>query len=325
MKPTGSDSEHSQELKRWTRDGILAFSWNRFESFEKLILLPSLQERLSRCAELFLRGEADYHQLELPWRQGLFFFGPSGSGKTAASRGLARKLQFEHLTLPAHEILNSHLFESALFDATRYSKRVVVLEDVDLMLKRMEPEVFFTLLDHAMNHREGLFWIATSRHAENTPKTQLLRPGRFDEAVRLEPPQAELRKQLLTRLLEMHTSQEEVIPSLLLEWVELTQGLSFSHFEELRQVKARMRMENREPAEGEAELKSYIEDQLISGDRLGGLSDETERVQERVQQVDPRILMAALTITDVFRTLIEKVIGDAAEENKTDAESSTQE
>jgi hypothetical protein len=73
-----------------------------------------------------------------------------------------------------------------------------------------------------------------------------------------------------------------------------------------------MMLENKDRSETTVTLNTYIEDQMIAGDRWGGLSDSTENLKERVQHIDPRVLMAALDMSDVFRRLIEKVIGDAA-------------
>ena len=60
-------------------------------------------------------------------------------------------------------------------------------------------------------------------------------------------------------------------------------------------------------------MRSFVEDQRIAGDRLGGLSDSTAELQERVRQVDPRMLLAALEMTDVLKKLMEKVIGDISD------------
>lgn len=298
-------------LSRWTRDGVLDFSWSPYESFEKLAFSPVLREKLLRRVEIFLQGEEEFHSFRLPWRYGIFFFGPSGCGKTAAGRAIAQSLNWHHFTIPAHQILDSHLFERALSDAISKKNRVIVLEDIDQMTRVMEPEVFFTLLDHTFERAEGTFWIANSRRAEDAPKIQLLRPGRFDEAIRLEPPHGELRKDLLNSFLDSLT------PEKLAELVLETEGLTYSHFEELRQVIARHRMEKMDGEQVWQQLHSYIEDQAIAGDRWGGLSDSTEELNTRVKQVDARMLMAALDMTDIFRKLIEKVIGDAAEEAKT--------
>ena len=102
-----------------------------------------------------------------------------------------------------------------------------------------------------------------------------------------------------------------------MEWTEQTEGLTFSHFEELRQMIARMRLEELTTDEVSLAIRSYINDQIIAGDRWGGVSDTTQELQERVRQIDARLLMAALDMTDVFRRLIEKVIGDATVEAKT--------
>jgi SpoVK/Ycf46/Vps4 family AAA+-type ATPase len=297
-------------ISRWTRDGLIKFPRGKFENPEKLIFNPNTVEKITNRLQLFKKNQQEFHRLRLPWRYGFFFFGPSGSGKTAAGKAIALALDWEHFTIPAHEILDAHFLEKALAVAVSSTERVIVLEDVDLMIRVMEPHVFFKLLDHAMERSEGCFWIASSRHPEEAPKTQLLRPGRFDEAIRLEFPNATLRSKLLAELLS--TGTETLDDSILNEWVENSQGLSYSHFEELRSIQASMFLDTKEPAEILASLKSYVEDQMIAGDRFGGLSDSTEDLNERVSHIDPRVLMAALDMSDVFRRLIEKVITDAA-------------
>jgi SpoVK/Ycf46/Vps4 family AAA+-type ATPase len=311
-------------ISRWTRSGILNFSWTPYETFEKLVLTSNLHDRFAHIASHFLNGKTEFASLQLPWRYGVFLFGPSGAGKTAASRGLARALNWDHFSVPDHEILDAHLFERALYDAVSQSQRIIVLENVERILQRMEPENFFTLLDHSMERAEGTIWIATTRHAENIPKTQFLRPGRFDESIRMELPNNALRERLLRSLIGTLPENPENLDGSdpWAEWIELTQGLTFSHFEELRQISARLKIERREPSEVQLALKSYIEDQLIAGDRLGGLSDETLELQQRVQQIDPRVLMAALDMTDVFRALMEKVIGDATQQDHSASEPS---
>ena len=151
------------QLLRWTRDGFLPFAWCAHETVEKLAISPQIRNRIELTASSFKSGQEAYHSVHLSWRRGFFFFGPSGTGKTAASRALARALDWPHLTIPAHEILDAHLFERALWEVTARPAHVVVLENVDIMIKRMETEDFFTLLDHAMERAEGSFWIATDR------------------------------------------------------------------------------------------------------------------------------------------------------------------
>jgi SpoVK/Ycf46/Vps4 family AAA+-type ATPase len=305
------------KLQRWTRDEILSFSWTPFESVEKLALPPFLKSRIELTATSFRDGREAYHSVKLSWRRGIFFYGASGTGKTAASRAIARALDWDHLTIPAHEILDSHLLEHALADAVAKNERVIVLEDVDQMVERMEPEVFFTLLDHAMERAEGSFWIATSRHPEKAPKTQLVRPGRFDESIRLDLPGAPLRKEILMNdfVVPFFSTLSEDEEKTLTALVEETEGLSFSHFEEMRQIAARLKLEGRESEFWET-IHGYIQDQIIAGDRWGGISDATTDLNERVRHIDSRVLSAALDMTDVFRALLDKTLGDAAEKSR---------
>ena len=309
----------TSSLIRWTRTQALRFHWTDRDQLAQLALNPSIREKIERLCERFQKGAEAYHALRLPWRYGIFLYGPSGSGKTACSRALARTLGWTHWTLPAHEILDSHLLETALAEAVEQPHRVIVLEDVDRMIRTMDPETFFTLLDHAMDRSEGLIWVATTKHPELTPKTQLIRPGRLDETWRMDLPSPSLRKEILMNDFVVHffATLNEDEEQLLTALVEETAGLSFAHFEELRQIAAQLKLEDR-IHEFWTHARIYIQDQIISGDRWGGLSDQTLRIEERVQAVDPRVLEAALDMTDVFRKLMEKVIADAAEKSKTE-------
>jgi len=304
-------------LLRWTRDGVFKFQFNAFESVDQLVISPQLRARLQAITEVFLGARPEYHKMRLPWREGLMLFGASGSGKTAASRAIALALGWDHFSIPAHQILDSHLFERALSDAVSGNQRVILLEDIDQIIRTMEPSVFFTLLDHAMERADGSFWVASTRAPELMPKTQLIRPGRISQAIRLDPPSAALRKELLHNLLTPYG--EDVLPEGLEASIgtltESTAGLTYSHFEELRQVLARLQIEGR-TSELWSAMQSYLQDQVIAGDRLGGVSTQAQDLEARVRQVDSRTLMAALDMTDVFRRLMEKVIADAAEEAK---------
>ena len=310
---------------RWTRDGALTLPWAGHETFDLLVQSPMLQERLKGIATRFREGRNAFAERSLAWRWGVFLFGPSGTGKSAAARATARLLDWDCLVIPAHEILDAHLFESAMaFAATREKPCVIVLEDIDELVRRMEPHVFFTVLDQTMYRAEGTLWIATTRHPELAPKMQLLRPGRFEDAVRLEHPSTDLRRALLEKVIPeeiarraVETSPEvaSISDTFLDEMVASSAGLSFSQFEELRQVTARAELEGRTDSL-DTEIRTYVQDQIISGDRSGGLSDLTQEVEDRVRHMDPRVLKAALDMTDVFRTLMDKTIADAAEKSR---------
>ncbi len=313
-------------LMRWTRSGWLTFAPPPFEDPSKLIYSPSHREKLANFATQFRNGREAYEALQLPWRRGILFAGPAGQGKTAATRAIAHFLgpNAPHWTIPAHEILNASTWEYALSDCLDLSDhwpapRVIILDDIDTVIGKMEPFEFFSILDHALARSEGSIWIATTRHADLLPKTQAIRPGRFEQVLRFDGPNIELREQLL-RNLPLGIPDENSFRDLL----ELTEGLTFAHFEELRQICATLLLENRE-YEMVSTVRVFLQDQLITGDRNGKPSDLTLETRQRIDQVDARVLKAALELTDVLTGLMDKTLAEAFERSRETGESNAEE
>lgn len=305
-------------ISRWTRSGAVRFGWGPHAEAPLLVHSPQVRARLESLVQGFLTAKEKYHQHRLVWRQGLFVFGAGGSGKSAFTLAVARVLGWEHFTIPAHEVLDAHFFEAAVAAAVSHPHRVVVIEDIDLILTRVETPVFFSILDHAMERADGIFWVTTSRNPESTPKSQIVRPGRFDEAMRLELPTVELRRGFLSEVLSGAAAQfladasPEGVSAWLAEISELSTGLSYSHLEEIRHLVFRLEVEGR-TSELDSLLRDYLSDQVIAGDRFGGESPAAEDLARRVAQIDPRLLLASLDMTDVLKRVVEKSISDAVQ------------
>jgi SpoVK/Ycf46/Vps4 family AAA+-type ATPase len=333
-----SEKKSNPPLIRWTRGGEAHFGWSPFETEDRLLLAPAARDFFQELFRYFENARERFHREGLVWSTSLFLYGPSGSGKTAFSRAIARRLQWGHYTIPAHEILDAHFLEAALAQALSGAERVIVLEDVDQTVRRMDAPVFFELLDHAMGRADSVIWVATSQDPARAPKTQLLRPSRFEQSLRMELPSLSLRRTLLADILQepentpsdengsaLSDSHEEAVSSsdspdspttMATELAELTQGLSFSHFEELRRVAARGRILGESREELLRRAQEFCTDQLIASDRFGGASALQMELDTRVAQVDPRILLASLELTDVFKKLIEKSISDAIQQDQ---------
>lgn len=311
-------------LRAWTREGWVTYPWADHETVDRLAYTPQVRREVDRVKALFLKGPAVFKDLRIPWSFGTCFYGPSGTGKSAASRAIAKALGWAHCTIPSHEILDSHFLERALAEAVSGQKRVIVLENVDQIIRRMEPEEFFGLLDFSLERSEGIVWIATSRHPELLPKTHLIRPGRLERLVRFDPPDEATRRALWLELLVPHFSSVDsdtgadaagLDEPALQGLVERSEGLTQGHFEELRRVSARLRLEDRQ-MELLTEAESYMGEQVLVPDRMGGVSDSTLELRDRVDQVDSRTLLAAMDMADVLKRVMKKVIADAFEDSQ---------
>lgn len=319
------------KLLHWTRTGVVEGSWGPYETFESLVFSDEMQAAIQKLALGFLGAQDFCRKARLPWRRGAFVFGPAGCGKSAATRAVALQLGWQHLTIAAHEIADSNNLMRALFAAVAHAPGVVVLENLDMLLRRVEPDVFVDLLDYANERADGVFWMATTRRAEEVPKNSLLRPGRFEESLRFTPPSAETKRKYYETHLEPFMvaalgGQAELLTAMKQEHLTLleqNEQLTYSHLQEMRLLIAKVIMDGN-PDRLVSEFQSFCQEQLIAGDRWGGPSVALTELGERIKQIDPRLLVSALHVTDAFKKIVETTISNATEalmEAKAEAES----
>jgi SpoVK/Ycf46/Vps4 family AAA+-type ATPase len=286
--------------------------WGPYETFESLVFDPATQSQLQKLGLAFLGAQDFCTKAKLPWRRGAFFFGPPGCGKSAATRGLALLLGWQHVTIPAYEILDTFHLTRALFESAAPST-VVVIDNIDQIFKRIDISDFFDIFDQVAEKCDGVLWAVTSRNPEDVPKMQVVRPGRFEESMRLTHPSAEVKKKFYETYLEPFM-QDTLGPAKAehLALLEQATTLTYAHLEEMRQLIAKVIMEA-EPDRLVSEFQTFVQEQMIAGDRWGGDSTRTQELEERVKLSDPRLLISALQVTDAFKRVVEATVGEMAE------------
>jgi hypothetical protein len=175
-------------------------------------------------------GVADHRERLLAARQhlkrGLLLYGPPGVGKTHTLRYLIGQLTDVAL----------HLIGTACSVARTLQPSMVVVEDVDLIAEDREiygggHSVLFQLLnemDGLAEDADVVFVLTTNRPAV-LESALAARPGRVDQAVALELPDAEARR----RLFRLYQGGLEVDASRLDAVVERTDGVTASFLKEL--------------------------------------------------------------------------------------------
>lgn len=308
------------KLLLWTRAGYVEASWGPYETFESLVFSAGLQAQLQKLA-LGLMGSQDYcAKAKLPWRRGAFLFGPEGCGKSAASRAVALLLGWPHITIASHEILDAHHLIRALAETTRGRPCVVVLDNIDQLLQRIDEGDFFDAFDFASERADGVFWFVTSRKPEQLPKNQLVRPGRFEELLRMAPPAADVKRKYYENYLEpfmnsaLGGTPEALEPAKAehLALLDENENLSFAHLQEMRLLIAKVLMDGT-PDKLVGDFQMFCQEQVISGDRSGSASSQTKELEERVRLSDPRLLMSSLLVVDAFKKIVEATLANASE------------
>ena len=183
-------------------------------------------------------GVAEHRERLLEARQhlkrGLLLYGPPGVGKTHSVRYLISRLEGVTIVQLTGDSLS--LIGTACSVARTLQPAMVVVEDVDLIAedRGMHPG-HHPLLFQLLNEMDGLaedvdvVFLLTTNRAELLEPALAARPGRVDQAVPLELPDAESR----ARLFGLYRGRLRVDESRLDDVIARTEGVTASFLKEL--------------------------------------------------------------------------------------------
>ncbi len=183
-------------------------------------------------------GVAEHRERLLAARQhlkrGLLLYGPPGVGKTHSVRYLASQLRGVTIVQLTGDSLR--LISTACSVARTLQPAMVVVEDVDLIAedRGMHPG-HHPLLFQLLNEMDGLaedadvVFLLTTNRPDVLEPALAARPGRVDQAVPLELPDADARR----RLIELYRGGLVLDESRLDSVVDRTEGVTASFLKEL--------------------------------------------------------------------------------------------
>ncbi len=148
---------------------------------------------------------------------GVLLFGPPGVGKTMLARAIAGRLGWTAIIMNLGELLSKYYGESEnrlseLFKVARnYTPSVIIIDEFDAIGKArskyvsddVTPRLLNILLsemDGIVKRNENILVIGTTNQPDLLDPA-LLRPGRFDKVIYIQPPNEEVRARLFEALL----------------------------------------------------------------------------------------------------------------------------
>ncbi len=216
------------------RDTVLSFHERPAMTADDLILPEEAVTAITRQVVGVARHRAQLLAAHQHLKRGLLLYGPPGVGKTHTVRYLMSQLtettivQLSGNTLP--------MIGAACSVARTLQPAMIVIEDVDLIAEErgMHPGQH-PLLFQLLNEMDGLaedadvVFLLTTNRADVLEPALTQRPGRVDQAVALELPDAEARR----RLFRLYRGALEVDESRLDSVLGRTEGVTASFLKEL--------------------------------------------------------------------------------------------
>lgn len=155
------------------------------DTFEPTAVQQTIISQISQ----WIQSRDSYHAHGLGWKRGWLMHGKPGCGKTALMRMISKQaIALGAIVLEArylHELTDA--IDHALASVQGTNAPVIILmEDIDHMGDSTELTEF---LD-GIGSNDGLAFVASTNYLEEL-SDRVLRDGRFDERIKLEPPSFE--------------------------------------------------------------------------------------------------------------------------------------
>ena len=198
-------------------------------TWEDIILPEEIKQDIRNNIACFIKGEAIYRRLNIPYKRGFLFAGPPGNGKTMLLKVIAstcRELKF--ILFKQSDRLGSHNIDEVFTLATNLAPCIICFEDLDTLFKEeITLSHFLNKLD-GFESSEGIMILATSNHPEELDPALTNRPSRFDRLWMLRNPDYQCRQKMLKHLFGQHVGD-----SLIERLTEKTNDFSMVYLKEL--------------------------------------------------------------------------------------------
>lgn len=216
------------------RESLLRFRERPTMTREELILPAATFADLRRQVVGVARNSRRLLAAGQHLKRGILLYGPPGVGKTHSVRYLIGELVGTTVVELTGETL--HGFGEACSIARALQPAMIVVEDVDLIAEDRdyyggESSLLFTLLNEmdGLDEDADVVFLLTTNRADLLEPALASRPGRVDQAVHIELPDRESRRQLV----ELYRGNLDIDLSRLDAVLDRTDGVTASFLKEL--------------------------------------------------------------------------------------------
>lgn len=197
-------------------------------NLDELMVLPDNNcDKVLASIEKFWERERAFREFKFLWKRGIMLWGPPGSGKTSLLQLLSKDIiERDGLTIYIENPKIAVRGLEMLREIEPDRPLVVILEDIDSMVRSYGEELILSLLDGEVQI-DNVVYVATTNYPELLDPRLVNRPSRFDEVIKIGMPSPAARKVYLEKKNPKLTADQ------LEYWVQSTDGFSVAHLREL--------------------------------------------------------------------------------------------
>lgn len=221
-------------------------------TWDDLVMEAKAKADLRACTEAVFseRTAAVYSRMGIPRKKGLIIHGPPGNGKTMTGKVAAGVMKASLVYVTAsqqpgflRDRTASEIFEEVYQRAQMLAPCVVMLEEIDGLIDKKSRPLLLSILD-GLAPNEGVLTIATTNHIEALDPALVNRPSRFDRIFEFGYPGSKPRRDYMERRMRQAMGipfdrpLDRPLTTALNKAAKMTEGLSFSHLQEIIVVAA---------------------------------------------------------------------------------------
>jgi len=202
--------------------------------FEMLQIPVDKKKAIKLGALEFFKKKETYLKNNIPFKRGFIFAGEPGTGKTLTGKVLMSNSDSTFIWVTADyfgRYADSSYFKYILDMAKELAPSIIFAEDIDNYLETSGAIDAIKGQMDGLDSNEGVVTILCTNYPENIPKALIDRPSRFDDIIKFDLPDEDLRY----KILNIHAKNQNIVDreSILERIAKESDGLTGAHLKEV--------------------------------------------------------------------------------------------
>lgn len=184
--------------------------YTRDLTWDSIYLEQSIKDEIKTSVDGFLKSKDLFEKMQVPWKHSLAFWGERGCGKTLCLRVIMSVYkEFKPVTIQPGHMEPNEVLEEAFAFAQENAPSMLFLEDIQELLREVNPRQFLQLLD-GVKGMDGILVIVTGNDLKSLEDNIANRPRRIDKKIEFPLPSIKMSDIYLSKWFSSILSDDEI-------------------------------------------------------------------------------------------------------------------